>query len=191
MAQETTATAPEVKETVKRTVVINRQPWVVEFGSRKAKGEEVQLPFGIIQFPTDRIEGLQRMIEAVGLPKFLAALYRDFIRPACLEASSEAWDDEKGFNEGKYVEAFLDQFEPTSRSKGGPKLKDILTRMSEIGAELASVVVAFQTETDATKKDAQRMKLARLTTEMNQLGLVKEKKSRLGRKKAAPKAATA
>jgi len=156
------------------------EKWELEITEAKVRGEDKYVSRGLLKFPVDKFEFVQKLANAIGVPTFVGAVYRELIRPASIEASAAAYNEETGeFSVPKWIEAFIDYFLPGERAKG-MKLGDINKRM----AELAALFVEFMTLKNKGQPITPEMqnKVAQATLEFQRLGELKAKKERHGAK---------
>jgi hypothetical protein len=178
-AVETVDTETEVTETPTISITFEGMPVVLEATKpRKKKGSDEETSYF---FP--KLEGagvLAFLTKAVGVDKLAAALIRELVKPAASEATNVAKkvDPETGeltFSEADYINAFKDQFNPTSRRSSGENKKDLQLRVQALTPELLEVVSKVTSNPADTDS---RNRMQRIMLEIQELNGKIEAKSR-------------
>ena len=159
-----------------------------------------------VKVPLNEVTSLLvEMLNEAGNQVFESWLVREGIRPACNEATSEAWEvtdtGEVDFDVQKYVETFRDYFVPSDRRKGGGvSIKDLTERLRAVtplftqaieennAAEQAYITALEQSSRNRTPTpnrsdfitDEVQNKVRQLLLEVTELNPQIEKKSRPG-----------
>lgn len=159
-----------------------------------------------VKIPLDKItELLTKKLNEAGNQVFESWLVREGIKPACNEATSEAWKindaGEVNFDVEKYVTTFWDFFVPSDRRKGGGvSIKDLTERLRAVTplftaaieenneAEQAYIHALEQSSRNRTPTpnrsdfitDEVQNKVRQLLLEVTELNAQIEKKSRPG-----------
>lgn len=149
---------------------------------------------------------LGKIAQAVGIVNFVNTVWKESIKPACIEATADAIEkvpekdengqpvlDENGqpvytdsFSALKWAKSFINYFAPADRRKGGMKLSEIQQRMSELSVELAPLAANFK---DLTPDD--KMRMLRLVDEITTLAAKRQAKLGISEKAKASKLAKA
>jgi len=153
-----------------------------EIHSRKVRGKEEQESIYMLRLQTDKWNDLQKFAEVIGTGTFLTCIVREVIKAACTEASSEAFDDEKRFNQVKFWEAVKDWFKPATRRKGGPKLAEIDKEMAGLAGDRMSIVLETQASGGVMNEENQNRAM-QIQLRLAALNTLKAKKERRGKKK--------
>jgi len=165
MPEETPKTEEKVPEVVTRPVVIGTTNPAegkvafngeVELLERKDRKKDSFHTVAILRLPLDKLDGLLGIARATGIGLFVSTVYRDVIRPACIESSSEAIVNGK-FSLDKWVEGFLSYF--AAPSKRGPRIKELLEELHALTAELQPLYLRYVTLSEPERNRAQQLTL--------------------------------
>ena len=154
--------------------------------TEQSKGKNAGEPIVVLNFPVDNSEIFTKFAEAVGLQNFWSTVFKEVIRPACLDASSSAIDEATGkIEESAYCAALIEEFLPSSRKASGPSKKDLLELQSGIWAQLTPYISKQQ---KGQLSQDEKMAFARLISEAEDVATKLESKTRKGKKAVAAEA---